>query len=271
MSGIGYFRSKEPPYWELKTCQNVSHAEKAHYHEEWALGLVTSGRTEVDLSGAAFTVAAPTVVVFRPGTVHACRPDLVSPWGFQMLFWPGELPVVGEADFLLSPGKDALFQRTESFFEALRTQCPSRAQSLSEIQGLVQHLLTAPRAVRWSHPRPWSPLEDRLCTDFSQPMPLESLANDLGTDKSILIRQFKKARGLPPAQFRQVGRINLVKKFLQEGFDLTDAALKAGFYDLSHLTRNFRRFTGVSPARYQNPGRSAVPVNFVQDEPPQNR
>jgi AraC-like DNA-binding protein len=45
-------------------------------------------------------------------------------------------------------------------------------------------------------------------------------------------------------------RIALAQRLIRAGCDLAEVAVRAGFYDQSHLTRWFVRQFGVTPSRY---------------------
>lgn len=65
-----------------------------------------------------------------------------------------------------------------------------------------------------------------------------------------LARRFCRHVGMPPYAWQMVQRIRLGAAHLAQGAPLTDAALSAGFYDLSHFTRHFNRIMGMTPGQY---------------------
>jgi len=66
----------------------------------------------------------------------------------------------------------------------------------------------------------------------------------------------REATGITPHAYRLNCRIELAKKFLQKGYDLSQVALECGFFDQSHFHRHFKAITTVTPKEYQ--------VNFIQ-------
>ena len=85
---------------------------------------------------------------------------------------------------------------------------------------------------------------------------MSQLAPKLGANPYTLLRQFKAATGVTPHAYRLNCRIELAKRLLQEGCDLSQVALECGFFDQSHFHRHFKAMTTVTPGAYQ--------VNFVQ-------
>jgi AraC-like DNA-binding protein len=58
--------------------------------------------------------------------------------------------------------------------------------------------------------------------------------------------------GLSPKVFAAIIRWKSTAQAIKRGpgHDLLDVALKAGYYDHSHMLRDFRRFAGVSPSAF---------------------
>nr|WP_306815230.1 AraC family transcriptional regulator [Limnobacter parvus] len=59
---------------------------------------------------------------------------------------------------------------------------------------------------------------------------------------------FAKQIGVPFRRYRLWRRMALVMQALQAGDSLTEAALRAGFYDSAHLSASFKEMFGISPS-----------------------
>lgn len=90
-------------------------------------------------------------------------------------------------------------------------------------------------------------MEDHLTEQLS----LDTLADEVQLSKYQLIRRFREETGVTPWKFLIAKRINRVKEFLKDGIPPSQAAVKAGFYDQSHLTKIFREEVGSTPREYQ--------------------
>ncbi len=99
-------------------------------------------------------------------------------------------------------------------------------------------------------------LKRHLSTNLDIDTSMNQIALKLQANPYTLLRQFKAATGLTPHAYRLNCRIELAKKLLQKGVDLSQVALECGFFDQSHFHRHFKAITTVTPKEYQ--------VNFIQ-------
>ena len=85
---------------------------------------------------------------------------------------------------------------------------------------------------------------------FSDAITLPALAEHIGMNPFVMIRQFKKHLGITPHEYLQIYRVIQARKLIAQGHKLSDVAPLCGFADQSHLTRSFRKKIGVTPGRY---------------------
>ena len=85
---------------------------------------------------------------------------------------------------------------------------------------------------------------------------LEEVASSLHVKPFTLLRNFKNEVGITPHAYRMSCRIEKARKLLQEGMDVSSAALECGFFDQSHFHRHFKAMTTTTPGEYQR--------NFIQ-------
>ncbi|QBR04372.1 helix-turn-helix domain-containing protein [Paraburkholderia pallida] len=79
----------------------------------------------------------------------------------------------------------------------------------------------------------------------------QTLANNADMSVSQFTRNFQKATGLTPHQYRLRLRIEVAKEKLKGGMESFAAiADELGFADQAHFTRAFRQFAGVTPGEF---------------------
>jgi AraC-like DNA-binding protein len=89
---------------------------------------------------------------------------------------------------------------------------------------------------------------------------LDELAADVGANKFVLLRQFKRELGVTPRQYAVLVRLARAREELARGAHIAEVAARWGFADQAHLTRQFRSAFGVTPGTYVRHVRSTSAV-----------
>ncbi len=76
------------------------------------------------------------------------------------------------------------------------------------------------------------------------------LVRHLATNPDTLEKRFRHLVGATPKMFSRIVRFQSFVDGYSNRTSLTEAALRAGFYDHAHLVREFRTFTGQSPSAF---------------------
>jgi AraC family chemosensory pili system transcriptional regulator ChpD len=101
----------------------------------------------------------------------------------------------------------------------------------------------------------------RLLADRVADCPtLDELAADVGANKFVLLRQFKRELGVTPRQYAVLVRLARAREELARGAHIAEVAARWGFADQAHLTRQFRSAFGVTPGTYVRHVRSTSAV-----------
>ncbi|KZY43317.1 MULTISPECIES: helix-turn-helix domain-containing protein [unclassified Oleiphilus] len=89
-------------------------------------------------------------------------------------------------------------------------------------------------------------IKDSIDTNLS----IESLADTVNLSVPGLTKVFKKQTGVPIRRYRQWHRLFVTAVEISRGKSLTDAAIDAGFVDLSHCTHTFNMMLGMKPSYF---------------------
>lgn len=83
------------------------------------------------------------------------------------------------------------------------------------------------------------------------------LADRLGTSISPLERRFNDRVGIGPKKYADLVRLRrVIDRVTLDPTNLTDWAMRLGFYDQAHFIHEFQRMTGMTPRRFVESGYS---------------
>lgn len=89
--------------------------------------------------------------------------------------------------------------------------------------------------------------------NFAGPVPIDSLAKDLGVSPRHFIRRFKNATGDSPLAYLQRIRIEAAKQKMERTtLSLEEITCQVGYEDPNSFRKLFRKITGLPPREYRN-------------------
>lgn len=209
----------------------------AHRALQWCVGL--DGGFEIERTAWAVVEQA----VLAPDEAHrlrtgACRVACLfldpGPRHYQCWLDAGGLPQAPAAELvdglrrLWAYPDAALARRLAAEWSA--AALPGLAHSAAPIDGRMQRVLQQIDA------------DARLALNHRD---LAALAH-LSTSR--FAERFRAETGMPVRNYLLWRRLLRALKALQDGANVTDAALDAGFADTAHLSRSFRRVLGAAPS-----------------------
>ena len=95
-------------------------------------------------------------------------------------------------------------------------------------------------------------VREYLCANPVAPITLDQLARMAGLSKYHFLRVFARSFGQSPHALQMRLRLELARRYIDEGRPLTFVAYDAGFADQSHMTRRFKRCFGATPGAYRH-------------------
>jgi AraC-like DNA-binding protein len=262
---LSFYRDRNLPTFEIKTCCSGLHSTRPHFHRELSVILVERGQSRVETGDLRWIVGPGELLLIAPGVYHSCSPLERERWSFSLIYLRPEtgIPagkVLGDAALLRLRLDRGEARRIQEIFRQLRAPLSSTAKEglLKELEHRlsrsVEYLRPSGKEDRL--PRPELPRprirEARALLEARplEPLPLEALASASGVSPSALIRGFRRAYGLPPHQCQILLRLNEARRLLLRGIPPGEAAQRSGFYDQSHFTRLFRQVSGLPPKAY---------------------
>lgn len=199
---------------------------------------------------------APNVRVSPPGDGHACCYGNLG--GRCLVIEP--LPTITACDRVPSPTEPTIFQDARMIelagrvYAEMRTDSPRSAVSGLVIESIALEVLA--QSARWERrraerrPPPWlRHLQDCLASDLGVVPELSTLAMMAGVHRVHVARAFRDHLGCTVGDYVRRLRVRRACELLTTTTaSLTEVAIKAGFFDQSHMTRVLKRFLGVTPA-----------------------
>jgi AraC-like DNA-binding protein len=237
------------------------HSFSRHTHEQFGIGLVSSG-AQKSLSGRGMVeAAAGDIITVNPNEVHDGAP-IGAGRSWRILYFDPEIVAGLSREIGGGAGRQeiphpvirngAIAARFEMLFGAVTG---GGADGLLSEQLLLQLVADVMRERRDRQERPAVPASIRAARDLIDDDPLAAvsladLSRESGLSRFQVLRGFAKATGLTPHAYLLQARIHRARRLIAQGTPLAEAAFASGFADQSHMTRVFVRKYGLSPRLY---------------------
>ncbi|RFB92734.1 AraC family transcriptional regulator [Rhizobium leguminosarum bv. trifolii] len=238
------------------------HSFSRHTHEQFGIGLVSSG-AQKSLSGRGMVeAAAGDIITVNPNEVHDGAP-IGEARSWRILYFDPEI-VAGLSREVSNGGAGrseiphpvirnrAIAARFETLFGAVTE---AKTDGMLREQLLLQLVADVMRERGGSDERPPVPASIRAARDLIDDDPLAAvsladLSRESGLSRFQVLRGFARATGLTPHAYLVQARIHIARRLIAQGMPLAEAAFASGFADQSHMTRVFVRKYGLSPRLY---------------------
>jgi AraC-like DNA-binding protein len=252
---------------ELLRAAYRTHQFPPHAHDEYAIGFIERG-AQAYTRGRKERLIMPMgkICVINPGQLHEGRGATEIGWDYRMIYIPpeglamvlaGTEPISGRelpfftqsviddtgtlqalhAAHLCSESSDASqLEKTSRLVHALRQLATRHGQGVP--------LARLPRAEPGAVRRAREFIDASVAANPS----LDDIATAAGMSPFHLLREFKKAVGVPPHAYLVQRRVDEARCLLLKGRALKRVAIEVGYSDQAHFSREFRRFYGVPPS-----------------------
>ena len=239
------------------------HSFPLHFHETFAIGVMTRGTCALACRGSTFILRAGHVVAIAPGEVHTGQQVGDGGWSYRVMYpnrdiiataFPDAGPLLGGFGFE-SPVFDdpVLASAIGNVCVTLeRSDCPLEQESalLQVLSPLVQRHSQMPNGPTRRHVPGATAARDYLHAHCTEPVTLTTLAGVAGLSCFYFIRVFRAMFGVTPHAYLAMLRLERARRLLRTSSSIAQVAAAVGFSDQSHLTRFFRRVYGMTPGVY---------------------
>jgi AraC-like DNA-binding protein len=272
MGGVAFYRDASLPFFELKSCSIDALTYKKHAHDEYSLGFIEQGRTNLWYEGKQLDIEQNKFVIIPPQGLHACHPCTYDKWHYAMLYvdanWLEGLASTG----VLLNGKQPIVldpsvadkQNLARLLRIFTSTVSPLAKESAMITGLMALLSNAQMALSIepsAHKRKLLMMQEYLKAHYLDKITLDDLEKVAGLNKFYLVRLFKKEFNISPHAYQTLLRINYAKKELRINQPLVDVAAKLGFFDQSHFTKAFKGYVGATPEGYRKSCKKSIFYN----------
>lgn len=268
MSSKHFFKKSKPSFVECRYSTDSGRHYKPHIHKTFSVGAIDQGEAIFQVEGELAKLTPGSLALINPETLHSCNPPELCKRSYYTLYLDVEWCLKLQQSLWqidkFSPVRSIILEDDsiyQQYISAMKSLMDNWNQSEKEqiLVGLTKSIFLRtcePVSAKNKSSLDIDQLKQQLCSDLDTDISIKQLSSKLHANPFTLLRKFKTATGITPHAYRLNCRIELAKKLIQEGLDLSQVAIECGFFDQSHFHRHFKAITTVTPKEYQ--------VNFIQ-------
>lgn len=250
---------------EVLSCDGHRHF-RTHLHDDaYVLWLNTEAPEHFAVNGHSGILQPGSICIFEPGVIHdngPCDPKLRH---LRSFYFTREfldrirsevLPSRSMIDLKTSVvRRPKLWRRFAHLHEDFMAAAPGTSMDDQLLSAFARLFHGYDKSIHLPDKRREDHRVDRAVrffeTNLDRQVSIDSLADSLKCTSFHLMRLFRHQKGMTPYAYLTQLRLERARHLIEDGVNLSDAALESGLCDQSHLTRKFKARYGLTPGQYR--------------------
>lgn len=246
-----------------------------HRHERYEWHFIIAGSAVIYLNGKDYPIRAGDFFLIRPGETHGIAIRNKKQWLVQITFETKENKVEDRyliEQWLKSCKKNpavAIGTSWHGVFVKINQDFRSKNNFLKmatelQFESILYQILggETKKQSNQLHPQVEKTLK-MMESNITKPLELEMIAQQVGLDKSYLIRLFKSQLRQTPMQYFMCLKMEWsATRLIQTDVSIAEIAYNCGFADPFHFSRRFKHWSGLSPNNYRKQKNDTWNKNF---------
>lgn len=219
---------------------------------------VLEGKLRYTFQNRKYTLSSGMVLIIPAGSSYSFDTFTTGHYKKLVIEFAGPqlnmiCSTLGLDHFTLQPVGDT--QPLLDIIEKIRGLMETSRKNLPELMGLSMQFLMQLSQALGTRNKPMSLFhyaKQRLTEDFTTPLSITDLADELGMSYTNLHRIFRQELNISPLQYRNSLKIELARELLQHSdLSIKEIAARVGYCNQFHFSRDFRTHTGKTPSEFR--------------------
>lgn len=251
-----------------------------HFHNEYEIFYLIDGERQFFFDNRAYKVQAGSLILVDENAIHMTKASSDEDMGHDRIILYINKQKMQELDHLfptinlvkffkeqygvfhLTPEQQAQFL---NLYHTLKREFDNKDRHSTAMismtvmmyfiefirKNAAHKLIDVPSNASSKHKTIYA-ISEYISQHYTEPLTLESLANDFFLSKFYLCRSFKEVTGYGINEYLHIHRIKRAKQLLEEtSLSVSQIALQLGYDSLTHFERIFKTHMTISPLKYR--------------------